>query len=231
MAVLAFLANIDGTVGFFERLLGSGEDSRTSAPDGGQVAGPGPLDTTTSSPATAPRVEKTTQSAELPPAATTIVEQPQTSGNAPAPRSVEGWYNLTAYRTLGGGNGFYFVNSIDIGSASYSDSIRASYSSSTADPNNHQTWQSGGKCTRFSAWVGKDAASSSSTGTGRFVIKAEDVEIASAEATMATAAQHIDIDITGVVRLTLFDTRGGRDADNAWGTPRVYCTAPPGKAR
>jgi hypothetical protein len=40
-----------------------------------------------------------------------------------------------------------------------------------------------------------------------------------------------ELDITGVSRLTLFDTRTRQDADNAWGNPRVYCTAPPGRAK
>jgi len=79
-------------------------------------------------------------------------------------------------------------------------------------------------------WVGKDAASTKSAGTGRFVVSAEDVEKSAAQASMSDSPQHLEVDITGVVRLTLFDTRGGQDANNAWGSPRVHCSAPPGKA-
>jgi transcriptional regulator with XRE-family HTH domain len=105
---------------------------------------------------------------------------------------------------------------------------KSEYGAMAADPNNRRTWLAAGKCSRLSVWVGKDAASSSTAGAGRFVVKAEDVETASADATITDSPQHIDIDITGVVRLTLFDTRASRDANNAWGSPLVYCTAPPG---
>jgi hypothetical protein len=230
-ATLAFLANIDGTLSFFERLFGSGDDSAASAPSAGRAPGTSGTATVALTSTTVSPGEKTSTPAEPPRRDTTTTTQPEAVPETQAPRSTEGWYNLTGYRTLGGGNGFSFVNSISIGSTSYPDSIRASYSSSAADPNNIQTWQTGGKCTRFSGWVGKDAASGSSAGTGRFIVKAEDVEITSTESTITDAAQHLELDITGVVRLTLFDTRGGRDANNAWGTPRVFCTAPPGKAR
>jgi hypothetical protein len=77
--------------------------------------------------------------------------------------------------------------------------------------------------------VGKDAASRQSGGTGQFVVKSGDVELASKQASMTDAPQQIDLDISAVTRLTLFDTRSRLDANNAWGSPRVQCTAPPGE--
>lgn len=143
----------------------------------------------------------------------------------------EGWYELTAYRAVAFGNGHYSVDSITIGTESYPSSIRGSYSSSASDPNNFRTWLVGGKCSQLSVWVGKDQSSPQSAGTGRFVIKNGDIEIRAAEATMNDAAKHLEVDIKGVSRLTLLDTRKRLDANNAWGNPRVLCTEPPGEAR
>ncbi|MFC0113266.1 NPCBM/NEW2 domain-containing protein [Kibdelosporangium aridum] len=141
------------------------------------------------------------------------------------------WYDLTGYVPTSFGNGHYSVGEIRIGTKSFPNSIRGSYTSTASDPNNSRTWTVAGNCTQLSVWVGKDADSRETAGTGRFIVKAEDVEITSAEAVMTDPAKEISIGISGVVRLTLFDTRGGRDANNAWGSPRVYCTAPPGKKR
>jgi len=80
-------------------------------------------------------------------------------------------------------------------------------------------------------WVGKDAASSLPEGTGQFVVKADDLEIISRQAGVGDAPQHVEVDISTIARLTLLDVRANRDADNAWGTPRAYCTAPPGRFR
>jgi hypothetical protein len=149
----------------------------------------------------------------------------------PVPGSTEGWFELTAYRAVAFGNGHGSVDSITIGTESYPSSIRGYYSSSASDQNNFRTWLVGGKCSQLSVWVGKDQASPKSAGTGRFIVKNGDIEIRTAEATMNDAPEHLEVDITGVSRLTLLDTRRRLDADNAWGNPRVLCTEPPGEAR
>ncbi|MFV2116482.1 NPCBM/NEW2 domain-containing protein [Micromonospora sp. LOL_025] len=224
VALLAFVANVDGTISFFERLFGK-DKAVTGTADSGAAA-PGanttmPTPTGAGGPSSAPAV--TTPSPTAVDRDSTITE--------PSPRITEGWFDLTAYDSVAFGNGHRSVNSVKIGEADYPNSIRGYYQSSASDPNNRRTWLVGGKCTRLSVWVGKDQASSENAGTGRFIVKIEDVERRAVEATMTDAPQHIELDITGAVRLTLFDTRGGRDAYNAWGSPRVYCTAPPGKAK
>lgn len=177
---------------------------------------------------------RTTPTSETPvqdkPITTSVASSP---GATAPPRAAGGSYDLTAYEPVSFGNGHSSVNSISIGTGTdpFPSSIKGYYSSSASDPNNRRTWLTGGKCTKLTAWVGKDAASSKTAGTGRFIVKAEDVEIASKQAMISDAPQRIDIDITGVIRLTLFDTRGGQDAFNAWGTPQVQCTSPPGKAK
>ncbi|WP_235921718.1 NPCBM/NEW2 domain-containing protein [Lentzea tibetensis] len=194
----------------------SGGTTASSAPDSSQQ--PTTTVTTTAEPiSSSTSTLGTTQSA---------AGQPTSKASGPT------WYVLTAHQPVAFGNGHNSVNTITIGAQSYPDSIRATYPSSAADPNNRRTWLTGGNCTKLSAWVGKDAGSPRTSGTGRFVVQAEEAEMAAVEATISTPAQHMDVDITGVVRLTLFDTRGGSaDAYNAWGTPRVFCSTPPGKSR
>jgi NPCBM/NEW2 domain-containing protein len=175
-----------------------------------------------------------------PPASTAVAVTPGGSASpSPSPSpdttattgSTEGWYELTAYRSVAFGNGHDSVDSITIGTESYPSSIRGTYPSSAANQNNFRTWLVGGKCTQLSVWVGKDQASPRSAGTGRFIVKNGDLEMRTAEASMDDAPQHLEVDITGVSRLTLLDTRQRLDADNAWGNPRVQCTEPPGEAR
>lgn len=226
--LLAFLANMDGTINFFDRLLGADEPTVTGSAGGSETSTTPTLSETTSASTTAPTTVEDSQSTSV----STSTHRGSTDSQA-TPRTTAGWFDLTAYRPVAFGNGHDSVNSINIGTGvdPYPNSIQGYYSSSASDPNNRRTWQVGGHCTRFSAWVGKDASSSHTAGTGRFIIKAEDIEIHSAEATITDAPVPIELDITGIIRLTLLDTRTGQDANNAWGTPRVYCTAPPGEAR
>ncbi|GAB3464484.1 NPCBM/NEW2 domain-containing protein [Actinophytocola sediminis] len=227
--LLTFFANVDGTIGFFSRIFSTNEAGAAGS------TGDGGVDFTTSAPsettpvqAAEPTIVKDDQTTAAPTTTERGTTQPQ-----PAPRTTEGWFELTAYRSVAFGNGHDSVNTINIGTGAkpFPDSIRGSYSSSASSPDNNRTWLVGGHCTRLSVWVGKDAASSHTAGIGRFIIKAEDIEIHAVEATITDAPVHIDLDITGVVRLTLFDTRAGQDANNAWGSPRVHCTEPPGEAR
>lgn len=234
VALLAFLANIDGTLGFFERLSGSENNDAASADGSGSG-------NTAKSPSTAtlPNLGMTTAPGDGPetiqrtPVETTTAARRADTTAQPTPRITEGWFNLTAYYAVAFGNGHYSVPSIQIGAGAtaYPDSIRGSYPSSESDPNNSRTWLVGGKCTRLSVWVGKDAGSTRSEGVGRFIVKAEDIEIYAVDAVMTDTPKHIEIDITGVSRLTLLDTRSSLHANNAWGSPRVHCTAPPGKSR
>jgi NPCBM/NEW2 domain-containing protein len=147
------------------------------------------------------------------------------------PENTQNWYELTAYRAVAWGNGHTSVDSIMIGTTSYPSSIRGSYSSSTSDPNNFRTWLVGGRCSKLSVWVGKDQASPKTAGTGRFIVKSGERQIRAAAATFTDPPEHLQVDLTGVSRLTLLDTRKSRDADNAWGSPQVFCSEPPGAAR
>jgi hypothetical protein len=165
--------------------------------------------------------------------ASTMVRRPETSATQmlPAPRSGPAWYDLTAYEAVAFGNGHSSVSSITIGTTSYPNSIRGYYQSSASDPNDRRTWLTAGACDRLSVWVGKDASSSGNGGTGHFSVQAENAEITGADATLNVPPQHLDVDITGVSRLTLLDTKASQDANNAWGSPKVHCTAPPGKQK
>jgi hypothetical protein len=164
----------------------------------------------------------------------TVVRRPESSAPvAPSPvrRSGPAWYDLIAFEAVSFGNGHSSVSSITIGTSSYPNSIRGYYQSSASDPNDRRTWATAGACDRLSVWVGKDATSAGTGGSGHFGVQAEGAEIAGADATLNDPPQHLDVDITGVSRLTLLDTKASRDANNAWGSPKVHCTAPPGKAR
>jgi hypothetical protein len=156
------------------------------------------------------------------PAATVLTTSP-----AAPPPPVEDWYDLTAYQTVESGDGHETVPSISIGVGKepFSHGIRGSAGSSA----NFRTWSTAGRCTRLSVWIGKDAASPQQDGIGQFVIKADEKEATTRQASIVDAPQHVEIDISAVTRLTLLDVRGGRDAHNAWGTPKVFCSAPPGR--
>ncbi|WP_177320350.1 NPCBM/NEW2 domain-containing protein [Lentzea waywayandensis] len=161
------------------------------------------------------------------PAATVLTTAP-----AAPPPPVEDWYDLTAYQTVESGDGHETVASISIGVGKepFSRGIRGSAVSSATQPANFRTWSTAGRCTRLSVWIGKDAASPQAEGVGQFVIRADEADAVTRQAGIADAPQHVEIDISDVERLTLLDVRAGRDAANAWGTPRVFCAAPPGKA-
>lgn len=161
------------------------------------------------------------------PAATVLTTSP-----AAPPRPVEDWYDLTTYQTIESGAGHETLESISIGVGKepFARGIRGSGGSSATQSANFRTWSTAGRCTRLSVWIGKDAASAQTEGVGQFVIRADKAEAVTRQASIADAPQHVEVDISDVDRLTLLDVRGGRDAANAWGTPRVFCSAPPGKS-
>lgn len=152
---------------------------------------------------------------------------------AAPPPSAEDWYDLTAHEPVEAGTGLQFVPSISIGVGRepFPRGLRGAAGSSVAQPVNFGTWLVADRCTRLSVWIGKDAASAQRDGVGQFVISADEVEAASLQAGIADAPQHVEVDLSDVDRLTLLDVRAGRDADTAWGTPRVFCAAPPGRTR
>ncbi|WP_278262231.1 NPCBM/NEW2 domain-containing protein [Nocardia sp. AG03] len=202
---MAALANAEGAWSFLERLT---SDSTSSSPGSTE--------------------ERALPSA--PSVATTSV--PVTSmATSAMPAPTVGWYDLTAYRAVSWNNGFDPVDPVRIGAASFPASIVGFYPSTSSDPMDRAIWTVGGKCDRFSVWIGKDADSSSSDGVGRFVVQTDDREAFAAEMSMADAAREVALDITGAIRLTLLDTRRSQDAKNAWGQPRVHCTEPPGRKR
>ncbi|WP_282784399.1 MULTISPECIES: NPCBM/NEW2 domain-containing protein [unclassified Nocardia] len=143
----------------------------------------------------------------------------------------ERWYNLVEYRSVVWNNGFDTVDPVQIGTESFPGSIVGYYPSSLSDAMNKAIWVLGGNCSKLSVWIGKDAASPYSAGAGRFVVRGDDADLFTGEKGMSDPAEEVSVDLTGVVRLTLLDTRRSQDAKNAWGTPRVYCSAPPGKKR
>ncbi|PPJ29334.1 hypothetical protein C5F51_12985 [Nocardia nova] len=162
---------------------------------------------------------------------TTTTPSGTTTAAAPA-HSDPTWYKLTAYKSVSGGNGFYWKDSVRIGTQTYPASIAGEYPSSTSDPSNRAVWAIGGNCTRFQAWVGKDIDSSESgTGSGGFYLQGDGRDLASVMVGPADPPQRMDVDITGYARLTLYDTRKSVDMNNAWGTPEVLCTSAPGQSR
>lgn len=203
---VAALANAEGALSLLERLT-----STTSA-------SPAQISTDEHGVSTA---------APTPTASVTPTSKVVSSTGVPS----AGWYELTSYQSVAWSNGFDPVDPVRIGSASFPSSIVGYYPSTSSDPMNRALWTVGGKCDRFSVWIGKDADSASSDGVGRFVVQADDREVFAGEMSMADPAREVAIDISGVVRLTLLDTRRSRDAKNAWGQPRVHCTEPPGRKR
>ncbi|WP_439656938.1 NPCBM/NEW2 domain-containing protein [Lentzea sp. HUAS TT2] len=155
-----------------------------------------------------------------------------TTSLAAPPTPVEDWYDLTNYQTVESGDGHQTLASISIGVGKepFTRGIRGSAGSTAAQPVNFRTWSVASRCTRLSVWIGKDADSTQTEGIGQFVIKADEAAAVTRQASIDDAPQHVEIDISDVDRLTLLDVRASRDAANAWGTPRVFCSAAPGKA-
>ncbi|MGW5924227.1 NPCBM/NEW2 domain-containing protein [Nocardia fluminea] len=203
---VAALANAEGALTFLERLT----------------------PTKSTSPAPTSTGERALPTA-VPTPLTSVVPTSKVVSSTGAPSA--GWYELTSYQSVAWNNGFDPVDPVRIGSASFPSSIVGYYPSTSSDPMNRAIWTVGGKCDRFSVWIGKDADSASADGVGRFVVQADDREVFAGEMSMADAAHEVAIDISGVLRLTLLDTRRSQDAKNAWGQPKVHCTAPPGRKR
>jgi len=226
--VVVALANIDGALSFVGRFTTGAPSSTMATPE--TQALPASNSLSAIAPASVTPVTTTpAPSSTIAGSATRTTSAPSsTNAVLPAP---DGWYELTGYQSVAWNNGFDPVDPIRIGSASFPSSIVGYYPSSSSDPMNRATWTVGGACDRFSAWIGKDAESPSSAGVGRFVVKADDRDVFTGEMSMKDAARELDIDISGAVRLMLFDTRGSQDAKNAWGNPRVHCAAPPGRKR
>ncbi|MGX1762654.1 NPCBM/NEW2 domain-containing protein [Streptomyces lydicus] len=140
-------------------------------------------------------------------------------------------YNLANTRSAVWNNGFDVVSEARIGAQRFPASIIGSYQSSATDQNNKATWALARACTQLDVAIGKNADSVSSTGTGRFVILGDGRELINEEVTAADPPRLIRVDISGVMRLTLLDTRQLSDATNVWGTPSVYCQSNPGPRR
>ncbi|MGW4326044.1 SDR family NAD(P)-dependent oxidoreductase [Nocardia sp. NPDC004573] len=217
-------ANLDGALSFVDRLRGDEPSAlppaTTTTP---RVLAIGP------SPTSTPRPTPTTSSAAAT-STSTVRPSPSATSAALAPSS-DGWYDLVEYQSVSWANGFDPVDPIRIGAVSFPSSIVGYYPSSASDPMNRATWTIGGQCDRFSVWIGKDSDSPSSAGVGRFVVRVDDQDAFTAEKSMSDPAEEVNLDISGKIRLTLFDARRSQDAKNAWGRPRVHCSAPPGRKR
>lgn len=220
-AVAAVVTFLNGVFDLGDHVFGHGTDQAPAA-----AAGPSSSSTTPGEDA-APA----SSTSASPTPATKAKAGTTAAAPVSAQRSGPAWYDLTGYEAVSFGNGHSSVSSITIGNRAFPNSIKGYYPSSSASPNNRRTWLTAGTCDQLSVWVGKDAASSSTTGTGHFSVRAEDSEIAGADATITTQPQELTVDIAGVSRLTLLDTKANQDANNAWGSPKVHCTAPPGKQR
>lgn len=148
-----------------------------------------------------------------------------TSPQAHAPIS----YDLTKLRSVVWNNGFDPVDPVRIGTGTYPAGIVGSYQSSSSDQNDKAVWAIAGQCTAFDTSVGKNTDSSGG-GTGHFVVLGDDRELFSVDVGPNDPAADVHVDITGIIRLTLLDTRHGQDATNAWGRPRILCAGSPGPA-
>lgn len=164
------------------------------------------------------------------PITSTTTAAPSTSSSVTRTTAAPIWYDLAKLRAVVWNNGFDPIDPVRIGASSYPASIVGYYQSSASDQNDKAVWAIGGQCTEFDAWVGKNTDSSGG-GTGRFVIIGDDRELFSTELGPNDPATQIHIDITGVIRLTLFDTRHLQDSTNAWGRPRVLCPTAPSPPR
>ncbi|WP_410645307.1 NPCBM/NEW2 domain-containing protein [Amycolatopsis sp. lyj-346] len=225
-AIAAFVAFLNSVFDLGDHIFGDGgtdvASSASAAPGTPTPPGTGVVSALPDQPA---------ESTDPVPAGTVARRSETATAASQVGRSGPAWYDLTAYEAVSFGNGHTSVASITIGTTSFPNSIRGYYQSSASDPNDRRTWLTAGACDRLSVWVGKDAASSGTGGTGHFSVQAEGAEVAGADATLTDPPRHLDVDISGVSRLTLLDTKASRDANNAWGSPKVHCTAPPGKAR
>ncbi|WP_157514339.1 NPCBM/NEW2 domain-containing protein [Nocardia concava] len=143
------------------------------------------------------------------------------------------WYKLTQLRAVTWNNGFDLVDPVRIGAESFPASIVGNYQSSASDQNNKAVWAIGGQCSEFKAWIGKNTDSGNSgIGSGRFVILGDGGrELYSETRGPTDPALLVDINIAGVTRLTIYDTRGGQDMANAWGSLQILCAGSPGPAR
>lgn len=222
--VVVGLANLDGALSFVDRIRGDEPSAlppaTTTTP---RVSAIAPSATNT------PQPTSTTSSAAAT-STSTVRPSPSATSAAFAPSS-DGWYDLVEYQSVSWANGFDPVDPIRIGAVSFPSSIVGYYPSSASDPMNRATWTIGGQCDRFSVWIGKDSDSPSSTGVGRFVVRVDDQDAFTAEKSMTDPAEEVNLDISGKIRLTLFDARRSQDAKNAWGRPRVHCSGPPGRKR
>ena len=88
------------------------------------------------------------------------------------------------------------------------------------------TWL-GGACTRFVADVGVDDGTETGDGSVTFVVVGDGQTLASTPVIRAgDTATHLDLDVTGIKRLTLATTDGGngKNSDHAdWGTASLAC--------
>ncbi|MEU2039678.1 NPCBM/NEW2 domain-containing protein [Nocardia niwae] len=220
--VVVGLANLDGALSFLDRIRGDEPSALPAATETPRVPAIGPSVTNT------PQATPTTSAAAT--TTSSVRPAPSATSAALAPSS-DGWYDLVEYQSVSWANGFDPVDPIRIGAVSFPSSIVGFYPSSASDPMNRATWTIGGQCDRFSVWIGKDSDSPSSAGVGRFVVRVDDRDAFTAEKSMTDPAEEVDLDISGKIRLTLFDARRSQDAKNAWGRPRVHCSAPPGRKR
>ncbi|APA99952.1 NPCBM/NEW2 domain-containing protein [Nocardia seriolae] len=140
------------------------------------------------------------------------------------------WYNLSKLSAVIWNNGFTPFDPVRIGAAPYPAGIVGGYQSSATDQNDKAVWAIGGQCTAFEASVGKNTDSAGG-GTGQFVVIGDDRELYSTAVGPNDPAVDVHVDISGVIRLTLYDTRHLQDATNAWGRPRVLCGSSPGPSR
>lgn len=218
--VVVLVGALAALIGFF------GYRAISSGPDG---AGNGAVTTTAPSPSA---LRSSTSAAATTTSVTTTSTTLRTSAPATpiAPAAGPIAYKLTAVQSVVWNNGFDSVTSVRIGSMPpFPDSIVGNYQSSAADQNNKAIWVTGGQCSVFDVWIGKDAGSGNSgSGAGRFVVMDNAREVDSRSMGPDDPPYHWQVDITGVVRLTIYDTRASKDMANAWGTPQVTCTGPPG---
>lgn len=139
------------------------------------------------------------------------------------------WISILDMKAASWSNGFDQEDELTIKNTAFPRSIRGWYSTGKkfGDPDNAQ-WALKGKCTKLEVWVGQDADSPGHVGPSQFTVTLDGKIAAEREANYLDEAQKIELDLTGVTRMTFQDERTNTTgAFNVWGSPRLLCSENP----
>lgn len=153
-------------------------------------------------------------------------EEDPSTGNTHGPGK---WLSLLDVKPTVWRNGFDSYEELTIKNSTFPRSIKGWYSTGKqfGDPNNAQ-WALKGKCTKLEVWVGQDADSPGHVGSSQFFVTLDGKVKAKRKAQYSDEAQKIELDLTGVTRMTFQDERTNHTgSNNVWGSPRVFCSENP----